>query len=45
MENETSIKNEIAQLGIPVVGISLFLYANDENLNKVREKYGKTHTI
>ena len=45
MENETSIKNETAQLGIPVVGSSLFLSADDENLKKVREKYGKTHTI
>lgn len=45
MENEASIKNETAQLGIPVVGSSLFLSADDENLKKVREKYGKTHTI
>ena len=45
MENETSIKNETAQLGIPVVGSSLFLSADDENLKNVREKYGKTHTI
>ena len=45
MENETSIKNETAQLGIPVVGSSLFLSADDENLKRVREKYGKTHTI
>lgn len=45
MENETSIKNETDQLGIFVVGSSLFLSANDENLKKVREKYGKTHTI
>ena len=45
MENETSIKNETAQLGIPVVGSSLFLSADDENLKKVSEKYGKTHTI
>ena len=45
MENETSIKNETAQLGIPVVGSSLFLSTDDENLKKVREKYGKTHTI
>lgn len=45
MGNQTSIKNEIAQLGISVVGNSLFLSADDENLKKVREKYGKTHTI
>ena len=45
MGNQTSIKNEIAQLGISVVGSSLFLSADDENLKKVREKYGKTHTI
>jgi len=45
MENETSIQNETAQLGIPVVGSSLFLSADDENLKNVREKYGKTHTI
>jgi len=45
MEHETSIKSETAQLGIPVVGSSLFLSADDENLKKVREKYGKTHTI
>ena len=45
MENETSIKNETAQLGISVVGSSFFLSADDENLKKVREKYGKTHTI
>ena len=45
MENETSIKNETAQLGISVFGSSFFLSADDENLKKVREKYGKTHTI
>ena len=45
MGNQTSIKNEIAQLGISVVGSSLFLSADDESLKKVREKYGKTHTI
>ncbi|MFY7988736.1 MAG: hypothetical protein ACOVNP_07640 [Flavobacterium sp.] len=45
MENETSIKNETVQLGIPVVGSSLFISADDENLKKVREKYGKTHSI
>ena len=45
MENETSIKNETAQFGIPIVGSSLFLSADDENLKQVREKYGKTHTI
>ena len=45
MENETLIKNKTAQLGISVVGSSLFLSADDENLKKVREKYGKTHTI
>ena len=45
MENETSIKNETAQLGIPIVGSSLFLSADDENLKQVREKYGKTHII
>ena len=45
MENETSIKNETAQLGISVLGSSFFLSADDEKLKKVREKYGKTHTI
>jgi hypothetical protein len=45
MQNQTSITNETAQLGTPVVGSSLFLSDNDENLKKVREKYGKTHTI
>lgn len=34
MENEKLIKSETAQLGIPVVGSSLFLSADDENLKK-----------
>lgn len=32
-------------LGIPVIGSSFFLSENDENLKKVREKYGQTHAI
>jgi hypothetical protein len=43
---EGTLKNtENAQLGIAVVGSSLFLSADDKNLKKVREKYGKTHKI
>ena len=45
MKHETSITNKTAKLGMPVVGSSLFLSADDENLKKVREKYGKTHKI
>lgn len=39
------MQNEKVQLGIPVIGSSFFLSANDENLKKVREKYGKTHKV
>jgi hypothetical protein len=39
------LKAKIIKIRSELFASSLFLSADDENLKKVREKYGKTHTI
>lgn len=39
------LKAKIIKIRSELSASSLFLSADDENLKKVREKYGKTHTI
>jgi hypothetical protein len=39
------LKAKIIKIRSELLASSFFLSADDENLKKVREKYGKTHTI